>query len=199
MHQAVISLAGAQIRKYTNEQRGTFFFGWCLLFAGVIFGVLVEPPQETNMRRCAGRSTWNISFLGMSPTSQLFEVGVDGIIPPRRVSKLSRRNLHQSTMPPKAAACRRGKGSVAVGSNHPANVAAARKKANAAHASPARDSPRHEAKAVWQTIGLRRSCRHSSAFPLLALRRTMLLLKLPSLSCTKPISLPTMIPRLRRS
>jgi hypothetical protein len=51
-------------------------------------------------------------------------------------------------MPPKAAAGRRGKGSVAVGSNHPANVAATRKKANAARAAPTRDSPRHEAKTV---------------------------------------------------
>ena len=51
-------------------------------------------------------------------------------------------------MPPKAAAGRRGKGSVAVGLNHPANVAVARKKANAARAAPTRESPRREAKTV---------------------------------------------------
>jgi hypothetical protein len=51
-------------------------------------------------------------------------------------------------MPPKAATGRRGKGSVAVGSNHPANIAAARKKANAVRAAPTRDSPRREAKTV---------------------------------------------------
>jgi hypothetical protein len=174
------------------------FFGWCVLFAGMFFGVFVVPHRK-QMRRCAGRSTWNISVLGMLPTSQLFEVGVDGILPPQRVSKLSRRNLRQSTMPPRAAASRRGKGSVAVGSNHPANVAAARKKANAARASPTRDSPRREAKAVRQTIGLRRSCRHLSASPLRALRRTMLILTSPSSSRVRPRSLLLMIPCLRRS
>ena len=98
------------------------------------------------LRRCPGRGTWNITFLGMSPTSQLFEVDVDSLLPPRRVSKLSRHNLRQSIMPPKAAAGRRGKGSVTVGSTHPAKVAAAKKKADVASNAATRVSPKRGAK-----------------------------------------------------
>ena len=100
------------------------------------------------MRRCAGRGTCHLSFLGMSPTSQLFEIDVDGIVPPRQVSKLSRRNIRRFTMPPKAAAKRRG---VTVGSTHPANIAAAKKKtdvASRAAAAPTRESPKRGAKTV---------------------------------------------------
>ena len=74
----------------------------------------------------------------MSPTSQLFKADINGLVPPRQVSKLSQHNLHQSTMPPKVSAesaGRRGKGSVAVGSNHPANIAAAKKKGREKHSA----------------------------------------------------------------
>ena len=100
------------------------------------------------MRRCTGRCMWNFSFLGMSPTSQLLEVDVHGLLPSQRVSKLSWRNLRQSTMPPKAAAGRRGKkgSSVAVGATHPANVAAAKKKADVASNAATRVSPKRGAK-----------------------------------------------------
>jgi hypothetical protein len=101
------------------------------------------------MRRCAGRGTCHLSFLGMLPTSQLFEVDVDGLVPPRQVSKLSRRNIRRSTIPPKVAARWRGKGSsVTVGSTHPANVAAAKKQADVASrvvAAPTRESPKRGA------------------------------------------------------
>jgi len=93
----------------------------------------------------------------MSPTSQFFEIDVDGIVPPRHVSKLSRRNIRRFTMPPKAASKRRGAGSVTVGSNHPANMAAAKKKTDVARktdvasrdaAAPTRESPKRNAKTV---------------------------------------------------
>ena len=115
------------------------------MFAGVIFGVFVVHTGN-KLRRCAGRGTWNITFLGMSPTSQLFEVDVDSLLPPRRVSKLSRHNLRQSIMPPKAAAGRRGKGSVTVGSTHPAKVAAAKKKADVTSNAATRVSPKRGVK-----------------------------------------------------
>jgi hypothetical protein len=82
----------------------------------------------------------------------LFEVDFDGLVPPRRVSKLSRRSLRRSTMPPKVAAARHGRGSVAVGSTHPAKVAAAKKKSASASgevaAAPTRGSPMRGAKSV---------------------------------------------------
>jgi hypothetical protein len=88
----------------------------------------------------------------MPPPSQLFEVDFDGLVPPRQVSKLSRRSLRRSTMPPKVAAVRHGRGSVAVGSMHPAKVAAAKKKSASASgevaAAPTRESPMRGAKSV---------------------------------------------------
>ncbi len=92
-------------------------------------------------------------FCLMTPSSQLFEVDIAGVALPRRVSKLSRRNLRHLNMPPKLAAGRRGKGSVTVGSTHPANVAAAKKKADAtvggdAAATSTRTSPPRSAKSV---------------------------------------------------
>ncbi len=99
---------------------------------------------------CTYSSVFNLVFCIMSPTCQLFEVDVAGVAPPRRVSKLSCRSLHQCTMPPKVSASWHGKGSVVVGSTHPANFAAAKKKAATAavgsdaamstHVSPSQNS-----------------------------------------------------------
>jgi hypothetical protein len=93
------------------------------------------------MRRCAGRRTWNFYFWACHPLHNYSR-------PPRLVSKLSRRNLRQFTMPPKAAAGWRGKtgSSVAVGATHPANVAAAKKKADVASNAATRVSPKRGAK-----------------------------------------------------
>ncbi len=63
-------------------------------------------------------------FSWMSPTYHLFEVDTSGAVPPRRVSKLSRRNNRQSVMPPKSVGRRGGGRSVIVAATHPANVAA---------------------------------------------------------------------------
>ena len=74
------------------------------------------------------------------------------LVLPLQVSKLSLRCLLRSAMPPKVAAARRGRGSVAVGSTHPAKVAAAKKKAASASgevaAAPTRESPMRGAKSV---------------------------------------------------
>jgi hypothetical protein len=74
------------------------------------------------------------------------------LVLPSQVSKLSLRCLRRSAMPPKVAATRRGRGSVAVGSTHPANVAAAKKKSASASgevaAAPTCESPMCGAKSV---------------------------------------------------
>jgi hypothetical protein len=74
------------------------------------------------------------------------------LVLPSQVSKLSLRCLRHSTMPPKVAATRHGRGSVAVGSLHPAKVAATKKKSASASGevttAPTRESPMHGAKSV---------------------------------------------------
>ena len=96
------------------------------------------------MHRCADRGTCRLSFLGISPSSRLFEVA------------------SRPPMPPKVAASRRGRGSsVTVGLTHPADVAAAKKQADVASravaaptrasravALPTRESPKRGAKNV---------------------------------------------------
>ena len=82
------------------------------------------------MRKCA--CAHSRVFRHMSPTSQLFEVDVAGVAPPRRVSKLSRRNTRHLNMPPKLArGMAAGRVSVAVAPIHPSKVAAAKKNAAA--------------------------------------------------------------------
>jgi hypothetical protein len=91
------------------------------------------------MRRCTGRGMCHLSFLGMSPTSKLFDVEVDGLVPPQQV------HAPQGRRP-----CGKGS-SVTVGSTHPANVAAAKKQADFASrvaAVPTLESPKRGAKPV---------------------------------------------------
>ena len=78
-NKAVILLVDTQVRKYTDEQLGTFFFGWCLLCRGVFRGVFVAHAEN----KCADAQIVARATSHFWADSQLFEVDFDRLVPPR--------------------------------------------------------------------------------------------------------------------
>jgi hypothetical protein len=119
------------VRMYALDQLGCscfFFFGCALCFFlifGVFFLAMVLPCLHVYMSAYA--CAHNPSGCGwMSPTSYLFEVDTTGVVPPRRVSKLSRRIIRRDKMPPKSRRGGAGGRSIVVGVTHcPATIATA--------------------------------------------------------------------------